>query len=63
MFDLKMECGKFYCIDYNEEVIKENLFCFVLVRVCLWFGEIGYNFFIDNCELFVIFCKKGVERS
>ena len=63
LIDLKKERGNLYRMDYNEEVIKENPLRLVLARARSRLGDKGYDFFRDNCESFVAFCKKGVERS
>lgn len=61
--DLKTQRGKLYCIDYNEEVIKENPPHLVLSRAHSRLEDKGYDVITDNCESFATFCKKGVERS
>ena len=61
--DLKMQTGNLYRMDYDEEVIKENPLRLVLARARSRLDEKGYDFFRDNCESFVTFCKKGVEKS
>lgn len=61
--DLKMQPGNLYRMDYDEEVIKENPPRLVLARARSRLGDEGYDLFRDNCESFVTFCKKGVERS
>ena len=61
--DLKTQSGNLCCIDYDEEVIKENPPRLVLARARSRLREKGYNFLSNNCESFATFCKKGVERS
>ena len=61
--DLKMQLGNLYRMDYNEEVIKEYPPRLVLARARSRLGDKGYHLYRDNCESFVTFCKKGVERS
>ena len=63
LLDMKKQLGSLYRMDYNEEVIRENPPRLVLARARSRLGDKGYHFFRDNCESFVTFCKKGVQRS
>lgn len=63
LVDMKKQLGTLYRMDYDEEVTRENPSRLVLARARSRDGDKGYDFFRDNCESFVTFCKKGVVRS
>jgi hypothetical protein len=50
-------------MNYEEELLEENPVRLVIARARSRLGDIGYEFFGDNCEAFVTYCKKGVEKS
>lgn len=61
--DLKKQSGTLYRMDYEEDILKENPLRLVLARARSRLGDDGYQFFADNCEAFVTYCKKGIEKS
>ena len=60
---LKEQYGSLYRMDYEEDILKENPLSLVIARARSRLGDVGYQFFGDNCEAFVTYCKKGIEKS
>ncbi|XP_071828178.1 uncharacterized protein [Apostichopus japonicus] len=55
--------GYFFCIHYSRQLISHNPSWLVLQRAKSKLGKGGYNLFLNNCESFATFCKRGVSRT
>ena len=61
--DLSKQSGTLYLVEYDDDVAKKNPTKLVIARARSRIDDSGYTFFGNNCEHFVTFCKKGVEKS